>query len=78
MNTSVLAVPSALAADDILTIDEVARRLGVTRRWVYERTRKRSRDPIPHTRFGKKTLRFSWQRISDWWRAHERNVGGAS
>jgi excisionase family DNA binding protein len=60
--------------DDIISMEECARRLGVSRRWVYERTRRRSQDPIPHTKFGKKTLRFSWQRISEWWCAHEHNV----
>ena len=40
-----------------LTVDEAAERLGVTRSWIYERTR---RNAIPHRKLGK-FVRFTEQ-----------------
>jgi excisionase family DNA binding protein len=40
-----------------LTVDEAAERLGVTRSWIYERTR---RNRIPHRKLGK-FVRFTEQ-----------------
>ena len=42
-----------------LTVDEAAERLGVTRSWIYERTR---RNRIPHRKLGK-FVRFTEQDI---------------
>jgi len=62
-----------LDPSQILTLEEVAARLKVPPRWVYERTRKRSQNKIPHTKFGKKTIRFNWAAVSLWWKQNEHN-----
>jgi hypothetical protein len=38
---------------DLVTVDELARWLRVKPSWVYERTRSRGQDRIPHFRLGK-------------------------
>ena len=43
--------------EELLTVDDVARLLKVSRNWVYERTRRRGTDRLPHIRIGK-YLRF--------------------
>ena len=55
----------------ILTIDEVAARLKTSRRWVYEKTRRRSQNPLPVIRIGR-YLRFDWTSVSAWLRQQER------
>jgi hypothetical protein len=49
----------------ILTMDEVAARLKVNPRVVYNLTRVRSQNPIPHFRVGQ-ALRFNWLSVSAW------------
>jgi excisionase family DNA binding protein len=49
----------------ILTVDEVAARLKVTRRVVYGLTRVRSQNSIPHYHVGR-VLRFNWLSVSEW------------
>src|SRR5882672_11326924 len=55
----------------ILTLAEVAERLKVSQRWVYEKTRRRSQNPLPVIRIGR-YLRFDWTRVSVWLRQQER------
>lgn len=43
--------------DELLTAEEVAQFLKVPLSWVYERSRQRSSDPLPHVKLGK-YLRF--------------------
>ena len=43
--------------DEILTVEEVAERYKVAVGWVYERTRRRGKDRLPHHKLGK-YLRF--------------------
>ncbi len=62
---------SPLDPSQILTLDEVAGRLKVSRRFVYEKTRRRSPNPIPVIRIGK-YLRFDWISVSAWLRQQER------
>jgi excisionase family DNA binding protein len=76
MQPATPSVSPSLDPSNILTLDEVAQRLKVNPRWVYERTRKRSADPIPFTKFGKKTLRFDWAAVSAWWMKN--SSGGAA
>lgn len=38
---------------DLVTVPELARRLHVKPSWIYERTRRRGQDRIPHFRLGK-------------------------
>lgn len=55
---------------DILTIDEVAAKLKVTRRVVYGLTRVRSQNCIPHFHVGR-VLRFNWLSVSEWMRGQK-------
>lgn len=50
---------------DILTPDELAKRLKVNRGWVTEKTRRRCANRIPHMRIGK-YVRFNWPDVSAW------------
>ena len=52
---------------DLLTIDELAVRLKVTKPWVYEQVRvsKWADNPLPHFKIGR-FLRFSWAAVSSW------------
>jgi excisionase family DNA binding protein len=55
----------------ILTLGELADRLKVSERWVYEKTRRRSQNPLPTIRIGR-YLRFDWMSVSKWLRQQER------
>jgi excisionase family DNA binding protein len=57
--------PAPIDPSQILTVDELAARLKVTRRVVYGLTRVRSQHPIPHFRIGR-VLRFNWLSVSEW------------
>jgi excisionase family DNA binding protein len=48
----------------LLTVHEVARLLNVPTSWVYERTRRRSSDQLPHVKLGK-YLRFEETTIAE-------------
>jgi excisionase family DNA binding protein len=48
----------------LLTVHEVARLLHVPTSWVYERTRRRSSDQLPHVKLGK-YLRFEETTIAE-------------
>jgi excisionase family DNA binding protein len=50
---------------DLLTVGEVAALLKLPVSWVYERTRRRGLERIPHFKLGK-YLRFSEREILDW------------
>jgi excisionase family DNA binding protein len=54
--------PPAISDGALLTVEDVARMLNVPVSWVYERTRKRTKERIPGFRLGK------------YWRFHERDV----
>jgi predicted DNA-binding transcriptional regulator AlpA len=49
----------------ILTLAEIAVRLKVSERWVYEKTRNRCQNPLPTIRIGR-YLRFDWVDVSLW------------
>jgi predicted DNA-binding transcriptional regulator AlpA len=54
--------PPMVKTDQLLTADEAAEWLAVTRRWMYRRA-----DSLPFTRrIGKRTLRFSANGIAQW------------
>lgn len=61
------AMPDRHALDwrNILTAPEVAERLKVPTSWVFEKTRSRCQNPIPHFRIGK-YIRFDWARVVEW------------
>lgn len=55
----------SMAASDLLTVHEVAQFLRVPASWVYERTRRRGRDKLPHLKIGK-YLRFRLSEIESY------------
>jgi excisionase family DNA binding protein len=55
----------ALDPTQILTLEELATRLKVSRRWVYEKSRRRCQNPLPAIRIGR-YLRFNWLDVSAW------------
>ena len=54
-----------LEPSDILTPEEVAALLRVQPSWVYEKSRARSRNPLPTHRIGR-YLRFSRSEVIQW------------
>ena len=50
---------------DLMTIAEIARVLHVPVSWVYERTRRRGKEQIPHIKLGK-YLRFEMAVVRTW------------
>jgi len=51
--------------DDLATVGEIAELLHVPNSWVYERTRRRGIERIPHFKLGK-YLRFSRREVLEW------------
>jgi predicted DNA-binding transcriptional regulator AlpA len=55
--------------EDILTPEQLAERLQVSKSWVFEQTRNRAKarkaHPLPCIRLGK-YLRFSWSQVCEW------------
>ena len=72
---SVTAAPlinaSSIDPSQILTFAELAERLKVSERWVYEKSRRRCQNPLPCMRIGR-YLRFDWISVSAWLRQQER------
>lgn len=58
----------------LLTADDLAAKLGVTKRWVYAETRA---GRIPHVRLGPRYVRYREQAIDDWLAALERGAPGS-
>jgi hypothetical protein len=56
---------------DLQTVVEVAAALKVPVAWVYERTRRRGLDQMPHLKIGK-YLRFRPSEVADWLERFER------
>ena len=50
-------------ADELLTVDDVAAFLRVPKSWVYERTRRRGIERLPHVKLGK-YLRFRLSEVA--------------
>jgi excisionase family DNA binding protein len=64
----------SLDPNEILTLEEVAQRLKVSDRWVYEKTRKRCPNPLPVMRIGR-YVRFYWPAVSAWLLAQSKMEG---
>ena len=62
-----LAVQSPIDPSQISTLAELAERLKVSERWVYEKSRRRCQNPLPCIRIGR-YLRFDWLEVSAWLR----------
>jgi excisionase family DNA binding protein len=57
---------------ELLTVTEIARTLNVPVSWVYERTRRRGAERIPHLKLGK-YLRFEIDTVRSWLNGLRRN-----
>jgi hypothetical protein len=61
--------PARFDPEDILTPEQLAERLQVSKSWVFEQTRNRAKvrnkKPLPCIRLGK-YLRFSWIQVCEW------------
>jgi excisionase family DNA binding protein len=57
----------AVSSSPILTVQEIADHLRVPRSWIYERTRRRGVERIPHRKMGK-YLRFLVSEVDEWFR----------
>ncbi len=77
MSTKTLAVvPSVnpiFNPEDLLPIEEVARRLHADVSWVREKCRRRCPSPIPVYNLGRHLL-FDWAQVSEWIRKSPRPV----
>jgi excisionase family DNA binding protein len=51
--------------NNLLTIDELAEKLHVSKEWVYKQTYKKNKGSIPRLKVGK-YLRFDWERVQAW------------
>lgn len=59
--------------DRLLTVEELAERLKVPKSWVYERTRRRDLERLPHVKLGK-YLRFEEREVREF--LNRMRVGG--
>jgi len=55
----------SLMPAELVTVSEIAQFLQVPDSWVYERTRRRGLERLPHFKLGK-YLRFSKSEVVDW------------
>ena len=58
---------------ELFTVNEIAAILKVPVSWVYERTRRRGSERIPHLKLGK-YLRFSLPEIKEWLQKQYREI----
>jgi hypothetical protein len=63
VESNVVAIREPLG--EILTPEELAERLKVPVRWVYEKQRSRCKNPIPSIPMGR-YIRFDWNRVVRW------------
>ncbi len=56
---------SSACSDELATVSEIAEFLQVANSWVYERSRRRGIERIPHFKLGK-YLRFSKSEVREW------------
>jgi excisionase family DNA binding protein len=59
--------------DELMTVSEIAAFLKVPVSWVYERTRRRGMERLPHVKLGK-YLRFSMPEVQEWLRKQFREI----
>lgn len=59
--------------EELLTVDDVAALLKVRRSWIYERTRRRGSDRLPHVKLGK-YVRFELGAVREYL-AQQRKAG---
>jgi excisionase family DNA binding protein len=59
--------------DELMKVSEIAAFLKVPVSWVYERTRRRGIDRLPHVKLGK-YLRFSLPDVKEWLQKQYREI----
>lgn len=59
----------SVVAPEILRPEEVAQLLRTSLSWVYEKSRRRQRDPLPCLRIGR-YIRFEKTAVIEWLRSH--------
>ena len=65
-------LPLLLKPDEVLTVGDVAERYKVPVSWVYERTRRKGKDRLPHHKLGK-YLRFRGSDIERYFQEQRRD-----
>jgi hypothetical protein len=65
--------PATLSPEDLLPIEELARRLHHDVAWVREKCRRRCPSPIPVFNLGRHLL-FDWTQVSEWIRNTPRPI----
>ena len=60
----------AMPDGQLLTVAQLAERLGVSKRWVRERLRPDALDPLPFVRLSERQIRFDPEQIDLWVGAH--------
>lgn len=65
LHDSETSAEGSILNDDLATVSQIAGFLQVPDSWVYERTRRRGIERIPHFKLGK-YLRFSRSEVSVW------------
>lgn len=58
---------------DLLTVDQLARKLNITVSWIYSHTRKKGDNSIPYLKIGK-YIRFSENDVRLWLHSKQKNV----
>ena len=61
--------------DELLTVEEIASLLKVPKSWIYEHTRKRVGEQLPHVKLGK-YLRFFEAEVLEFLKSKSRNHAG--
>jgi len=69
----VVATASPIDPADLLTPEELAKRLKVGPSYVYNALRERGPHSLPHFKMGR-YLRFSWVAVSAWLQARQRGA----
>ena len=65
LHNSETSAERSILNDDLTTVTDISEFLRVPTSWVYERTRRRGLERIPHFKLGK-YLRFSRREVSEW------------
>ena len=65
LHNSETSAERSILNDDLTTVTDISEFLHVPTSWVYEQTRRRGIERIPHFKLGK-YLRFSRREVSEW------------
>jgi len=57
---------------ELLTVDEIARKLNISVSWIYSNARKKGTNSIPHLKIGK-YIRFQEDVVRQWLENQQRN-----